>query len=321
MYARGILFGKMKYELGDHSFVRCPELDLVADLDFKTKGWVGGTYNAIGGCIKRESTDEILYELSGLWSDEMYIKDVRTGHKEMFFNARTSKHSDPLVRPIEEQEERESQRLWQTTVQAVKDKDHERATDEKTKIEDRQRAEREARSQEGVEWKPRLFRRVQGGPGGLDEGEEDLEWIINAKIDDTTPEKQEEQIKAIYPVVAGQKSSSKHAIPPHNPSTPAAEHPPKVPGGDDLINFSGSDNQGTTPAQPAAAEPTPVAPAPAEAVKERSDSKDIQGMLSRTGTMAPEGPLMDFTGDLKKSVPSMQRADTSGDDEFHDAKQ
>src|SRR6478609_8626186 len=76
MYARGILFGKMKYELGDHSFVRCPELDLVADVDFKTKGWVGGTYNAIGGVIKRESTGEVLFELSGLWSEEMYIKDV-----------------------------------------------------------------------------------------------------------------------------------------------------------------------------------------------------------------------------------------------------
>lgn len=77
MYARGILFGKMKYELGDHSFVRCPELDLVADVDFKTKGWVGGTYNAIGGFIKRESTGEVLYELSGLWSEEMFVKDVK----------------------------------------------------------------------------------------------------------------------------------------------------------------------------------------------------------------------------------------------------
>jgi oxysterol-binding protein-related protein 8 len=77
MYARGILFGKMKYELGDHSFVRCPELDLTADLEFKTKGWVGGTYNAIGGVIKKESTGEVLYELSGLWSEEMFIKDVK----------------------------------------------------------------------------------------------------------------------------------------------------------------------------------------------------------------------------------------------------
>jgi hypothetical protein len=100
----------------------------------------------------------------------------------MFFNGRTAKPSEPLVRPIEEQEERESQKLWQTTVQAVKDKNHELATDEKTKIEDRQRAEREARASEGVEWHPRLFRRVKGGPGGLDEGEEDLEWIINAKM-------------------------------------------------------------------------------------------------------------------------------------------
>jgi hypothetical protein len=81
MYARGILFGKMKYELGDHSFVRCPELDLTADLEFKTKGWVGGTYNAIGGAIKRESTGEVLYELSGMWNEEMFIKDVKVRTK------------------------------------------------------------------------------------------------------------------------------------------------------------------------------------------------------------------------------------------------
>ena len=76
MYARGILFGKMKYELGDHSYVRCPENNLVADLDFKTKGYFYGTYNAIGGTIRDESTGEIYYELSGQWNAEMYIKDV-----------------------------------------------------------------------------------------------------------------------------------------------------------------------------------------------------------------------------------------------------
>lgn len=76
MYARGILFGKMKYELGDHSYVRCPENNLVADIEFKTKGYFSGTYNAIGGTIKNEKTGEVLYELSGLWNGEMHIKDV-----------------------------------------------------------------------------------------------------------------------------------------------------------------------------------------------------------------------------------------------------
>jgi hypothetical protein len=62
---RGILFGKMKYELGDHSYVRCPELGLSADIEFKTKGWVSGGYNAIGGFIKDTKTDKNLFELSG----------------------------------------------------------------------------------------------------------------------------------------------------------------------------------------------------------------------------------------------------------------
>lgn len=79
MYARGILFGKMKYELGDHSFVRCPELGLAADIEFKTKGYFGGTYNAIGGTIKNERTGEVLYELSGMWTGEMFCKDVKVG--------------------------------------------------------------------------------------------------------------------------------------------------------------------------------------------------------------------------------------------------
>ena len=75
MYARGILFGTMKYELGDHAYIKCPETGLVADLEFKTKGYFSGTYNAIGGFIK-DAQGNNLYELSGLWNEEMYIKDL-----------------------------------------------------------------------------------------------------------------------------------------------------------------------------------------------------------------------------------------------------
>src|SRR5271170_7396969 len=110
MYARGILFGKMKYELGDHSIVRCPENGYSADIEFKTKGYFSGTYNAIGGTIKSDKSGEVLYELSGLWSGEMFIRDVNTGKKTLLFDATYAKHTPPLVRPIKEQGERESQR-------------------------------------------------------------------------------------------------------------------------------------------------------------------------------------------------------------------
>lgn len=200
MYARGILFGKMKYELGDHSFVKCPENGLTADIEFKTKGYFGGTYNAIGGTIKNEKTGETLFELSGMWSGEMVLKDVRvrrcgsrpwsatsltdtqTGHKEVLFNASHAKHTPPIVRPIEEQDERESQRLWLPTVTAIKESNHTAATEEKSKIEDRQRDETAKRAEQGIEWHPKLFRPVEAGPGGSEEGEEALDWILDANM-------------------------------------------------------------------------------------------------------------------------------------------
>jgi hypothetical protein len=182
MYARGILFGKMKYELGDTSIVRCPELGLVANLEFKTKGYFSGTYNAIGGSIKDERTGQVLYELSGMWSGEMAFKDLRTGRKEVFFDASTAAHTPPSARPLEAQDERESQRLWHNTAEAVKARNHELATDEKTKIEDRQREEAARRAETGEEWQPKLFRRVRAEPGESEDGEADLDFILNANM-------------------------------------------------------------------------------------------------------------------------------------------
>lgn len=312
MYARGILFGKMKYELGDHSVVRCPELGLSADIEFKVKGWVGGTYNAIGGYIKNDHTGEQLYELSGLWSEEMFIKDIKTGHKDMFFNALRSKPSPPLVRPIEEQDERESQKLWHPTVQAVKTSNHQLATDEKTKIEDMQREEAAKRAQDGVEWRPRLFRAVKGGKGGIDEGEEELEWILKADINLAAgPESQAEQIKAIYPIIDGQTFSQENTIPRHVARDSAkdfgTEIEKKPQPSEDLIDF-GSDEPSNLQA--------PIQPTPAS-----KSQSDISQLLQKTGKEPSDGPLIDFVADMKKDMPKVKRSDTEDSiDEFHDAR-
>ncbi|KAI0116952.1 hypothetical protein F4814DRAFT_414579 [Daldinia grandis] len=335
MYARGILFGNMKYELGDHSVVRCPELGLTADVDFKTKGWVSGTYNAIGGTIKDEKTGQVLFELSGLWSEEMFVKDLRNGHKDMFFDARKVKPSKPRVRPLEEQDERESQKLWYKTVQAVKDRNHELATDEKTKVEDQQREEAAKRAAAGVEWHPRLFRRVDKEYGGTGEDMDHLEWIINAHIDATTPEKQAEQIMSIYPVIPGQRTSDWNIIPPGghphphpHPHPHAHSHPhpqaaeeqtqASAPQGEaqDLIDFSQND----TNTQPQAANNVPASPS-----LTKTGSKEIATMLQSTGRKADDGPLLDFTNDLKNDLPpprgNLRKEDTTdSNNTFFDAE-
>ncbi|KAK5110633.1 hypothetical protein LTR62_005672 [Meristemomyces frigidus] len=210
MYARGILFGKMKYELGDHAVVRCPETGLEADIEFKVKGWMGGTYNAIGGNIKDSKTGKSLFELSGLWNEEMYIKDLATGKKELFFDAKHSKPSFPKARPLNEQSSRESQKLWDTTTRAIKKADQKTATDEKSRIEDEQRREAAERGEE-TSWQPKLFKAAPPGD------EQNLDWVINANIDSKAPpEQQIKQILAIAPILPGQGQEQQRMQPEQN---------------------------------------------------------------------------------------------------------
>ena len=64
----------MTLELGDASSVRCVSSDLICEMDFQTKGFFSGQCNSVVGKIKRESTQEVLYEISGQWSGELLIK-------------------------------------------------------------------------------------------------------------------------------------------------------------------------------------------------------------------------------------------------------
>ena len=252
MYARGILFGKMKYELGDQAQVRCPETGLEANIEFKVKGWVSGSYNSIGGYIKDTKTGKQLYELSGYWHGEMSIKDLSTGKKEVLFDATHAKETPIHTRPIEEQTPRESQRLWLSTTQAIKKSDHHGATDEKTKIEDEQR--REAAERGDNVWQPKLFKKAPAGD------EEKLDWIIDAEVDpNAPPEKEKEQILAIAPILSGQNASADVAEEKKLPSQqnkPLPPAPSQKDGGNDLIDFGQSDNP--PPPPPDSAKPSPV---------------------------------------------------------------
>ncbi|EGF81032.1 hypothetical protein BATDEDRAFT_88099 [Batrachochytrium dendrobatidis JAM81] len=158
VYARGILFGTMYIELGDTAIVRCAKTDLICNIEFKTKGYFGGCErNAIAGKIKRESTGEILYKVSGCWSEQIWLQSTKSGDKRMIFDAISSALVPKQVADILDQEEFESRRLWQHVAKAVTDRDLDMATLEKSKIEDNQRLvvkDREATSQV---WEPRFF--------------------------------------------------------------------------------------------------------------------------------------------------------------------
>lgn len=176
------------------------------------------------------------------------------------------------------------------------------------------------------------------------------------RSDADTPQKQAQQITAIFPVLPGQLS--KHDIPPRHVSH---EHPTttgKPPSGNhggDLVDFE--QNPGVV--APRAERPTTmsqvhspttgkspsenkggdlvdfgqnddaVAPqAERPTTMEKQPSSDIPNLLEATGRKV-DGPLLDFTADLKRDLPSqkaagpaqIKRSDTEeSNDAFFDAE-
>ncbi|OMJ24321.1 Oxysterol-binding protein-like protein [Smittium culicis] len=122
MYARGILFGKMFLEIGEKSMIECKKSDLVFKVEFKTKSFRNGDKS-----------------------------------NKVFFDSSQESITPLVVAPIEEQEENESRRLWDGTTIAIKSKDLDKATEEKTKIENKQRSEVKAREESKETWSPRFF--------------------------------------------------------------------------------------------------------------------------------------------------------------------
>ncbi|KAK7468431.1 Oxysterol-binding protein OBPa [Stygiomarasmius scandens] len=162
MYARGILFGKMVLELGDMCVMKNEKNGLVCDLEFKTKGFFSGTYNAIAGKIRRGSTD--IGEISGRWSHVMDFKNSKTGAKRVLFDAvKDGQNVSPKwVPPEDEQEPNESRRLWTHLTAAINAKDMDAATTAKSAVEDAQREQRKRMEESGEKHVPRFFKFEDG---------------------------------------------------------------------------------------------------------------------------------------------------------------
>ncbi|KAI5964168.1 OSH6 [Candida pseudojiufengensis] len=210
VYVRGILFGKMKTELGDHMVVRCEASGIEADIEFKTKGFISGTYDAIEGYIKDTATSEELYHITGKWNDIIEIKDLKTGKKDVLIDTHKTIRVKPKVRPLEEQSAYESRRLWKPTIDALAKRDHETATEEKFKVENEQRTMAKKRVEEGVEFHPKFFRLVDNNESNL----KDLEYIIYKNIDlAESPKQLTEDVLSIAPFLPGQVFDEKFEIP------------------------------------------------------------------------------------------------------------
>lgn len=62
-----------------------------------------------------------------------------------------------MVAEEQYQEERESRRLWSGLTEGIKNSNQDKATDEKSKIEEKERLMRKEREEKNVQWETRFF--------------------------------------------------------------------------------------------------------------------------------------------------------------------
>jgi hypothetical protein len=158
VYARGILFGTLLMELCGLVQINCKQTKCKAEIDFKAKPFWGGEYNVVSGKIKQGK--DTVYTVYGKWDSRIDITNTKTKTTEVLWDPKGAKRIPKIVKPFDEQEEFESQRLWQHVTAALRRKDQKEATSEKTKLEEAQRLGVKTRKDLGSTWNPRLFSKV-----------------------------------------------------------------------------------------------------------------------------------------------------------------
>ncbi|KAI9352641.1 hypothetical protein BDR26DRAFT_797421 [Obelidium mucronatum] len=164
MYARGILFGTMYTELGDHATITCEQTDLSVQLDFKTRGvFSDRTLNVVEGDIKKRCGGGggggvvVVAHVSGKWSDDSTTSSVANMNRKLLFDANSAEIHGKIVPPETEMESFESRRLWKKVTKGIQSKNLDEATSEKTAIEENQRKICKLREERDQEWKHRFF--------------------------------------------------------------------------------------------------------------------------------------------------------------------
>lgn len=124
---QGLVWGSPYIELTDSTAI-VSDTGFVANIDYKGKGWVSGKAHSYKATLAHKGKTVRSYE--GTWTS---IGKVSKSD-EIFTDATVPK-TEVSVKPIEEQSEWESRRLWRATAQGIRSGDYDAASRDKSRIE------------------------------------------------------------------------------------------------------------------------------------------------------------------------------------------
>ncbi|KAJ9107145.1 hypothetical protein QFC19_002805 [Naganishia cerealis] len=153
---QGLVWGSPYIELTDSTAI-VSDTGFVANIDYKGKGWVSGKAHSYKATLSHNGKSIRSYE--GTWTA---IGKVAKSD-EVFTDATVPK-TEVSVKPIEEQKDWESRKLWRATAQGIRSGDYDAASRDKSRIENEQRQRRKDEASAGQPWQLKLFDYVESDP-------------------------------------------------------------------------------------------------------------------------------------------------------------
>ncbi|XP_026842823.1 oxysterol-binding protein-related protein 9 isoform X1 [Drosophila persimilis] len=147
-------------ELGGSVEIKCPQTGYHANVEFLTKPFYGGKRNKVSAEVYAPNDKKPFVSIAGEWSGLMEAKWHDKNKTEVFVDVNRIPIFKKQVRPIVEQDEYESRRVWKEVTAGLKFNDIERATNAKFVVEQQQRDQVKMRKEYDLAWEHKHFKPV-----------------------------------------------------------------------------------------------------------------------------------------------------------------
>lgn len=146
-----VLWGTTVIEIYDYLTITCPKTGYNAKIYFDY-----GKDNYLSGYIYDKDGYK-KHWIEGKVNRVVEIQDMGSNEKKTLYDVTNLQRPAKIIKPVHEQEPRESRRNWHKTTNALKKGEFENAQLEKHLVEERERAIRKERAELGISWTPKFF--------------------------------------------------------------------------------------------------------------------------------------------------------------------
>ncbi|KAF7965372.1 hypothetical protein HWV62_44109 [Athelia sp. TMB] len=153
----GLWYGSPYIELAETSYIQS-STGWLSTIEYKGKGYFSGKSHSFKATVKPPTSQHKTEIIEGTWHTTS-----KTANGIVFHDV-TPPKSEVIVKPLEEQSEWESRKLWGAVAKGIREGDFETASREKTRIENEQRQRRKDEAAAAQPWQLKHFKQIPSDP-------------------------------------------------------------------------------------------------------------------------------------------------------------